>query len=74
MNPIGPIEILKQIGLQLISKASTGNFTADAEDQHTSTLHDVNKGVFVGGSVVQLTPDEYSEAILTNHVSVFIPP
>ena len=75
VNPIGPIdEILKQIGLQLISKASTGSFTADAEDQHTSTIHNVNKGVFVGGSVVTLTPDEYSEAILTNHVSVFIPP
>lgn len=72
---MGPIdEILKQLGLQLISKASTGNFTADAEDQHTSIIHNVNKGVFVGGSVVQLTPDEYAEAILTDHVSVFIPP
>ena len=74
VDPMGPIdEILKQLGLQLISKASTGNFTADAEDQHTATVHDVKNGVFIGGSVIQLTPEEYSEAILTNHVSVFLP-
>ena len=74
VNPMGPIEVLKQLGLQIICKAATGNFTAEAVDQHTSMFHDVSKGVFIGGSVAQMTSEEYSEAIMTNHVSVFIPP
>ena len=75
VNPIGPIdEILKQLGLQIICKAATGNFTAEAVDQHTTIFHDVNKGVFIGGSVIRMTSEEHSEAIMTNHVSVFIPP
>ena len=75
VNPMGPIDdILKQIGLQLISKASTGNFSADAEDASNFSIHNLNTCVFIGGCVVQLNPDKYAEAITTNHVSVVIPP
>lgn len=72
VNPMGPIaEILRQLGMHLIASASTGNFGAGTEDLDTAQTHNLSTSVFIGGQVVQLTPDEY---VTTEHVSVTIQP
>ena len=76
VDPVGPIaEILKQLGMQLIANAATGNFTAAADDLDTAQTHNLSTSVFIGGQVAQLTPDEYAGgAITTEHVFVTIQP
>ena len=66
-------EVLKKIGAEIIASAATEQFTATATNIHTQQCHGVDEAVFIGGQVIKLDQSEYSDAIVSNSVSVQIP-
>ena len=62
--------VLRQLGADIIAKATLLEFDAKANDVTTRLPHRVTNGELLGGHVVQLEPTRYSECIHTNLICV----
>jgi hypothetical protein len=67
----GPIqEVIKRLAADMIEKSALMQFRATSVDKPSGYTFDITNGELLGGKIIKLEPSRFSQAVISNSVTV----